>query len=143
MEIAEIENLLVAALEEPLRQYELIVIVCPNDLIDLARPTRNRVVVQFKRVSYERPNQNNISALIQQIGYLRYEIIIQFRGLRTHLGCLGIAEAVYTAITGIRPDPNLPFFFYQSDGSFIDFIDGFWIYRSVFEVQIIAITPPK
>jgi hypothetical protein len=141
--IADIEDLLISALSATLSQFEVLVMACPNDLVDLARPTRNRVIVQFKRISYDIPKQTNITGPINQIGYLRYEIITQFRGLRTHLRCLDIVECIYQTITGIIPNDNLPYFFYQIDGSFVDFIDGFWIYRSVFEVKVLAVSREK
>lgn len=133
---SQIEDRIIAILTPALSQYEVLVIACPNDLADLAKPSRNRVVVQFKRVSYDIPNQSNVSAFIQQTGIIRYEILTQFRGLRTHIRCLDVIDTIGRVVTGLIPDLNMPYFFYQTDGSFVDFIDGFWIYRSVFEVKV-------
>ncbi len=140
--LAEIEETIIERLSPPLIEMGLRVAGFPDNPQELGRPMPSgQVLIGYKKDSLETPNTFAQNASMIQKWVIEFEVSLQLKNLRSHIGAYPIMDSIKNLLTGFRPSViNQPL--YQIQGGFVDMKDGIWYYSMVFGVRTNYIKKP-
>lgn len=111
----------------------------PADPGEWLKPvTRDMIFVGWRGESLETPAQLNLTPrTINQGRKLTFELVFQFRDLRSHRRLYPIIDEVRDALAGFRPieSPHARFL-YETRAGFMDFSRALWLYSMSFELNL-------
>jgi Gp37 protein len=119
----------------------IVVTAFPADPNEWLKPIqKDTIFVGWRGESLERPavgTLNTVPRNINQSRTLTFELVFQFRDLRTHTRLYPVLEEVRDLLTGFRPieSPHARFL-YESRAGFMDFNRALWLYSMSFELVL-------
>jgi hypothetical protein len=118
----------------------IVVTAFPADPSEWLKPIqKDTIFVGWQGESLESPATGNMIQTprnINQSRTLRFELVFQFRDLRTHERLYPVIEEVRDLLTGFRPiDFPHARFLYESRAGFMDFNRALWLYSMSFELS--------
>lgn len=133
---ADIEEAIFQRLLVPLRDLGVRVEVFPDEPRRLQGAAPNKLVlVRYQGSKSQPPAGNNplSKAPINQQRFLRFEISLLIKDLRTHKNVYIVRDQVMALLSGFVPANSKRALYHLQDG-FVQLFEGIWFYAMVFEL---------